>query len=1630
MALRSYVLLGILLNILAVHAGNSWIHYNQQYYKFPITTKGIYRISYSDLQSTGVSTGDFDPRNLQIFRQGTEIPLYVHTEGDGIFQSDDYIEFVAFPNDGTLDSSYYKPGDQLNPYYSLYNDTAWYFLTWNNSLKNARFGSVPSAATGSEISYCFDLIQRNFTNRFNYPESLPNYGPAEGYTSATFGQGSSKTESFTLTNYAPSAGVNTSCEYSLASVSSFAHKFTLAFAGKEISGNFYGHRTARGTISASVPADGKTSFTATISTGDYAIADAQAFAYLRVIYPRTLVSKSDSLTDAYLPKSGTGQYKSVIFSGLRNGNAVMYDLTGMQRFDAIVSDNSAQFIASNTEMSSVFISVDGASRTVIGLKPIGSNNSQPGKFADFTLSGNQAQYVIITHKSLWDAAQEYADYRSQTGLKTKVIDIDEIYNQFGYGVQKHPLGLHDFAQYAFEKWNIQPEYFFIIGKGIHAVNFRNNAINYSNCLVPSAGSPSADMMIFSGIGGAKYSQAFAVGRLAARSPAAVRSYLQKVQQHEQQEQAEWMKTVLHFGGGSNTSEQQSFKLYLAYMESIIEGDLCGATLYTTLKNSSDPLEITKTDMVRNKIEGGVNMMNFFGHASSGSFDQSIDEPTYFNNKGKYPFILANSCYTGDIFTPESASISERWILIENKGAIGFAASVGTGQAHLLNSFSTQFYTKLSTEYYGKSIAQSIQATVNTFVKNSGGELLILSSTEMNLHGDPAVSIHSASLPDLLATEASIIFSSSRITADADSFSVYVSVLNIGKTFSDTVEIELTRKLPNGNTQTQIKQLQGLQYRDTIAFTFATGGIPAGGSNRFDLLLDKSSLLPELSETNNATTVVFTIYSRQLVPVYPEEFAIVPSTDLTLSASALDPSGFGDECYFEIDTDHNFNSPGKQSMTLPYDNSLIRWKPEGLQPDITYYWRVGTRKKNDVPVDWNASSFRIETGKTGWAQYGYGQAQNNAFTYCGYDNQEKLNFITTRQMLTCVTVGSASNDLSYNQTQFRIDGVKIGSSGCFAYPYITVAVIDPVTLQAWDAKSKNFGHHNYSSSCIYKHDYFEFSPTNEAQKTAFVNFINDSVPTGHYILVYTFISGRFKSWNENMYAAMEQLGASSVRSQPDSNPYIFFVKKGDPKSAREVPGETSTETIELNVRLESNAQYGWMETPSIGPAPSWENALWNWDLATTDSANVQFIGVQADGTQTILADTLVSGSYDLSQLDLHAIKIRSYISDAEQKTPPTFDHWKVYYTPIPETAINIKQNYLFHADTLVEGDSLRLSIATENVSHSDMDSLLVRYILRDKQNNLVQMHDQKLAPHAAGSIAIGDMVFATAGMSGGYRLKAEFNPDKSGSNQYDQPERYHFNNVFEKPFVVTNDGTNPLLTVKFDGARILDGEIVSAKPTIEIEVFDENKYFLLDDTSRIEVYIRNSTLKSSDEQRIYFIDNFGAEQIRFTPATAESGKASLIYSPTFTQDGTYTLRVKAWDAKGNTDESADYMINFQIINRSTITHIFNYPNPFSTSTRFIFTITGSQLPDDMRIQIMTVSGKLVREITMAELGPLRIGNNITQYAWDGTDKYGDRLANGVYFYRVFNKLNGTEIEHRNSAADNMFKKGYGKMVLFR
>jgi hypothetical protein len=316
---------------------------------------------------------------------------------------------------------------------------------------------------------------------------------------------------------------------------------------------------------------------------------------------------------------------------------------------------------------------------------------------------------------------------------------------------------------------------------------------------------------------------------------------------------------------------------------------------------------------------------------------------------------------------------------------------------------------------------------------------------------------------------------------------------------------------------------------------------------------------------------------------------------------------------------------------------------------------------------------------------------------------------------------------------------------------------------------------------------------------------------------------------------------------------------------------------------------------------------------------------------------------------------------------------------------------------------------------------------DNQRELV--HYRRNSPLPVGGVLRDTLMFATDGMAGLNTLLIEANPIDTITGRYDQPEQYHFNNIAQLRFLIQDDRENPMLDVTFDGLHIIDGDVVSARPEVQVTLDDENQTLLLDspsDTMHFKVFL---TDPSNATNRIYF-RQAGQEIMQFVPANGPENVSRIMYRPTFAADGSYTLTVQASDISRNQSGDNDYKVRFEVVNKPTITEVLNYPNPFTTSTRFVFTVTGQQPPTYMKIQIMTVSGRVVREIGMEELGPIRVGRNITEYAWDGTDEFGDKLARGVYLYRVVAKLNGEEIEYRSTNAAGFFEKGIGKMYLLR
>jgi hypothetical protein len=113
------------------------------------------------------------------------------------------------------------------------------------------------------------------------------------------------------------------------------------------------------------------------------------------------------------------------------------------------------------------------------------------------------------------------------------------------------------------------------------------------------------------------------------------------------------------------------------------------------------------------------------------------------------------------------------------------------------------------------------------------------------------------------------------------------------------------------------------------------------------------------------------------------------------------------------------------------------------------------------------------------------------------------------------------------------------------------------------------------------------------------------------------------------------------------------------------------------------------------------------------------------------------------------------------------------------------------------------------------------------------------------------------------------------------------------------------------------------------------------------------------------------------------------------EGRHSLQLKVWDIFNN---SSTAYTEFVVAPSAEIalSHVLNYPNPFTTHTTFFF--EHNQACDGLKVQIQiyTVSGKLINTI---EQQVFCDGYRSDGISWDGTDSYGDRIGRGVYVYRV-------------------------------
>jgi hypothetical protein len=1596
---RRYIFTTLLLLTLhftdAQNLGNEWINYNQQYFKLKITQKGIYQLSSNNLKKAGFPT-NINPEKIQLFRNGQEQAIFVEGEEDKRLDETDFIEFYAEGNDGKLDSLLYAPTiSQPHQYYSLFSDTASYFLTYrvDNQL-GKRIKISQKNNTGNLKLEPFHLEEslQLFTSSYAQGQPEPvgvglysgvlnsNYGYGKGWTGEVLNRNTYINFDFNLRNFIKLDSQKPEIEVLLTGRSAGGHLIE-TWLGNSINQrlldttNFDNYYTKK--INKIVNFQDITDSSLRFNSRSLGSPiDQYSVSYIKLTYPQSFDMLGLTEKEFNLPKNSSKDR----FISIPNApkSTLLYDISDKNNLQKI--DFSKNGISIEGVVSGNHIFATNQVKKVISIEPI--------SFRDITNS--KANYLVINHKSLSNYVKDYAIYRaSAIGGKydTLSVDIDLLYNLFTYG-DKNPLAIKRFLSMMLK--NGRPEFVFLIGNATYPQKARKNLKDYQNDLIPTLGYPGGDVPFTMGLNGTETNfSSIGIGRLATDNPETILHYLNKVKEHESNPMdALWRKKALKMSGGRSIGELNSLRQYVEDFKDVCEKGLLGQKVDLLSKKTDNPVEFIN---VTERVNQGVGMILMFGHSAPQQTDMDIgycsNDLLGYKNKGKYPLVLINGCDAGDLFLTKN-SFGTDWINTPNRGAILFLAHSNLGYPFALKEYSDEIYYSQFTDSLtsNKPFGTVLRESINRYLKKSSNSFYAIGNAQQfTLQGDPAVALFPTQKPDYEVKNTSIFLKNtdrnSPLNTNADSLKVGIIVSNLGRVSAKKLSVNLKRMYANGTMDDFGKLFYNpINYQDTLYFNIRNDKNLSVGNNRFEIVLDPDNQILETRENNNSVVFEYNFPDANINILTLREFSIVNQQEVNfiLQIPLIDSKS---SVIIELDSTKNYNSNFKKSFT-GLASPLLKWKANLVDKDSTVYY---VRTKLLTDKSWVESSFiYIKNGTEGFAQNSFPQLEKTTT-----DNQIVLEnslwkFPESTVKISAKVYGWNNGKVTAYRGNSIILNDKLLLSDGVCYPW-----------QNFNAVAFNRALRPYSVLPRLVCGYTPYSVNYLSQNPSDTD-IDDyfsATPLGNYVMIWN--SGLIdysKLTTENLQRFSEiGMDVSKIQQLTTGSPFFTIGRKGFKKAILEVyPNFDKSPDAEIlsvdGFTFKDQFNEGTITSPLIGPASEWGNITLK--IQQNDDKNQSYsfdiIGVNFQGEETVLQKSITTNQLIINKIDTKnypylKLKLTLKTNDFYGKAPQ-LKSWIVTYKGVPEGIVDVAQSSKITDKQ--EYENFTANVWFKNISNKNFkDSITVRQILSNRTLNKQAIKLFKIKALSANDSVKISIPIQTAGQTGENLLSVFFNPQT-------QPEQIYNNNSIDYNFSVIPDKISPILSVTFDGKQIQNNEIVSAKPEVLISLRDENLFRIRMDTLGLEMSLKSC--KKCSFKRIYFKDPTISWIVNLT-----DNNFIIKYLPQISSDDTLTLQVQGRDIAGNLAGTQPYVISFRIIQKQEVKLFVVYPNPLELFTKFSFVITGSEMSDEFKIEVFDSQGNTVKIIDQSKQN-LRVGLN--EYIWDGTDALGNKLPTGIYYYR--------------------------------
>lgn len=663
--------------------------------KLSVRQEGVYRVSQPELVQAGLDA-DTDPRMLQLYVDGRQVPIAEVNTANGRFTSSSAIEFYGVGIDSAVTDS----------------RTYWLVAGSEPGLRIGQAAGKVKAGKSTPQSFPYTVERKD---RSIYFSSLLN-GEKENFFGAVIAR-NPVDQALSLRHLDASAS-EAILEVSLQGVTLVPHRVEARINGAragQISFEGQAEGVARFPIPQALLKEGQNLVTL-VPQGEQS--DVSLVDYIRVTYQRGFTADNDALKFTANPR------QAVTVDGFSNPAIRVFDITdrdNVQEVSGKVKQRGAGYSVSlgaqgNSQRTLLALAGDGAKRPSAIAASSGANLRQAGPGADL---------VIITRRNFFDSLSPLVALRQSQGLTVAVVDVEDIYDSFSFG-QKTPQALKDYLAYARAGYKTAPRYVLIAGDA--SLDSKDYLGLGDNDIVPTKlidtrlmETASDDWFVETEGGVAQ----MAIGRLPVGTPQEASSMVAKIVAYDQSTPSQEMLLV------SDSNDDYNFEDANAQLRGLIPSRL----RVERIDRGKDGDSVARAKLL-NALARGQKVVNYVGHGSVDQWKANLLTGADINEiqgAGGLPVFVMMTCLNGYFQDVSLDSLAESLVKAP-RGAIAVWASSGMTSPDVQSPANQELYRLL----FNKSNSSTMLGDAIRGAKAAAGSQDVRQT--WILFGDPTMTI--------------------------------------------------------------------------------------------------------------------------------------------------------------------------------------------------------------------------------------------------------------------------------------------------------------------------------------------------------------------------------------------------------------------------------------------------------------------------------------------------------------------------------------------------------------------------------------------------------------------------------------------------------------------------------------------------------------------------------------------------------------------------------------------------------------------------------------------------------------------------------------------------------------------------